>query len=523
MVKVSWVRRICFITIVTLCVFQFLVDNGTSLQSNSSDVLVVGLDRDFAPHEWWSDGTAKGFNPDIIRAVARILHKEIVWVPLEWQHALESLQNGTVDVLFMSASSERNLDFDFSQPILNLSLRIFVRDEVSGIMSIDDLSGHTVAVQAGDIAYSKLQELNPNATIVQVDTQEDAIKLVSEGEVMAAFCNQYAGAFAVLNNSITNVKMIGAPVAIGFRVIAVAKGNTILLDQINYALSVMKKSGEFDQILKQWFGEYLFSNNNSELLQAFELARVGLFVSFVGAIVVFAWNWSLRIKVENTTRQIKLLSDIFKHDLRNIGQGLYTSLEILNENMSQSPLECEMVEVALAEVERAIDLVSDYSKIELLSTGRVKLIAIDLSSMLKSVEKRVKEQFPSVVINASYMHPNGTSIQAVESIEEGFYRILCFLISSNNNKVNSSTISIQTKLKGKYVLISIISREVGISDDIKKELMKQHMGIHTSQIGLNLSLIHAIIVTSKGKIDVKDLLVGQWRKGVIFNVYLRKA
>ncbi|HDD67643.1 MAG TPA: transporter substrate-binding domain-containing protein, partial [Candidatus Thorarchaeota archaeon] len=171
-----------------------------------TDTWVVGIDRYYPPHEYWENGTARGFNVDLIEAVAAAMGKTMVWKPLVWEEAPEALLNGTVDSLCMSVTPEREVNFSFSRPILNLTLRIFVRTDMGGITCIEDLAGHTVAVEENDIAQDTLEKRVPNATIVLVETQDEAIRLVAEGEVTAAFCNEYAGVYAAVRNNFANIK-----------------------------------------------------------------------------------------------------------------------------------------------------------------------------------------------------------------------------------------------------------------------------------------------------------------------------
>lgn len=498
------IRRLYLAVIVALCFLQLFINSGYALQKEVSDPLVVGLDRNFAPHEWWSNGTAKGFNTDIIRAVARTMNKEIMWVPLDWQDAEEILLNGTVDLLFMAVTQERRLHYEFSQPILNLTLRIFVRDEVSGIKSVKDLTGHTVAIEKNDIAQSMLQQLNPDATIVPVDTQNDAIKLVSEGEVTAAFCNQYAGAFAILNNSITNVKMIGDPVDIGKRAIAVRKGNTELLTQINSALSIIKSNGEYEEILKSWFGEYIATNEYQNLSVALNIVFDALLLSLIGIAVIAAWNLSLRTRVEKATRQIKLLGNILKHDLRNIGQGLYSSLETLEISSNLSLSDHKLLHIALTEVERTIELVSDYSAIEELTSGKTKLVTVNISSMIKSIERRMRESHPTVALNISFNHSESISCIANEFIEEALYRILCFLAYPTSEIQESVVIELKAELDLNEVAISISGQDAKIPNEIQQQLTEEGLAFHTSRVGLSMSFVHSVIIASAGRIEIKS-------------------
>lgn len=149
--------------------------------------LIAGIDYNYPPHEFIENGEARGFNVDIMRAIAAHMNESIEFKPMAWHEALDALKNGSIDALCMAKNEERRQYFDFSEPILDIKLAIFVNEEITGIASIEDLEGHTVAVEKGDIAEEILLNRGIKAFIIEADTQDEAMQLLAEREAGAFF------------------------------------------------------------------------------------------------------------------------------------------------------------------------------------------------------------------------------------------------------------------------------------------------------------------------------------------------
>ncbi len=509
-----------FVPLVILLVFSAMVDFTTAQQSipaQSDATWTVALDQAYAPHEYWENNTAKGFNTDIIRSIAEINHWQIIWVPLPWTEAYNALLNGTVESLCMARTPERETLFDFSEPLLNLTLRVFVRRDVSDIQTIGDLAGHTVAVEESDVGHIKIIELCPDAIVVPVASQEEAIRLVARGDVTAAFCNLYAGAYAIIKNAYEGIKIVAEPIPVGVRCIAVGKGNTALLEQINTALETIKATGEYETILKRWFGIYPFPDN-SGLLQALELMTTLLLLSLAGVTVVLTWNWSLRQRVKSTTRKLALLGDLFRHDLRNIEQCIYTSLELIKDQ--QDPTQStKFLDIAISSLERAEQLTSDVSMIEALTSGEMRPTTTELSSILALATKRFSESHPMVRLSTQYAHPRDLRVLAVQCLDEALVRVLSLLTESTLDD-RPKNINIETSVAGKWVTILISSPDVGIPDEQKEGLIRKYQGVAAPVVGLGLSILHASIHASGGDVRIEDRVAGDWRSGIVFRIRL---
>ncbi len=233
----------------TLLVLLFLTLTFITIPSSG---WVIGIDENYPPHEFVENGEVKGFNVDLIRAMAEVVNESVEFKPMPWDSVVKSLNNGSIDMAFMAAYEPRKELYDFTNPVLNVTLAIFVKNDVYGIASLDDLRGHTVVVERGDVAHEVIS--GKGAKVIAVDNQIEAMKMLVRGDAFAYFGNYHTGLYLIQKYGYGDVKVIGKKINVGYRAIAVKKGNTALLNELNYALNAVKSSGKYDEIHDKWFG-----------------------------------------------------------------------------------------------------------------------------------------------------------------------------------------------------------------------------------------------------------------------------
>ena len=80
-------------------------------------ILRVGGDADYPPFSFLENGEAKGFDNDLIRAVAEVMGAEVEFYLTPWEDAKQNLLSGKVDVIGgMAYSEDREPLFEFGTP-----------------------------------------------------------------------------------------------------------------------------------------------------------------------------------------------------------------------------------------------------------------------------------------------------------------------------------------------------------------------------------------------------------------------
>lgn len=270
-------------------------------------VYYIGGDEQFPPYEYLveSEGNQvyRGFNVDIMKAIALETGIEIEFRPMTWAQALAALDKGEVDLIQgMKYDQDRIKKYDFSEPFLISAQAIFVRSE-SYISGLDDIKGQRIAVQEGDIAHQQLKN-NPDYQLVPVTYQTDAFELLLANEVEAVIVNKLAGHYILQRtDNVRKVKRVGADIDPQRYGVAVRKGDKQLLDTINRGIDGIKKNGTYEKIYTKWFGEeldYPTTYYKQRLIIALSiLGALGLVVILLSYI-----SYILRQKVAERTAEI---------------------------------------------------------------------------------------------------------------------------------------------------------------------------------------------------------------------------
>ncbi len=336
-----------FMRISIITIFLTILINTVSIYCNGYENrdIIVGIDEHYPPHEYYENGVAKGFNVDIIKSIAYKLNYNIKWQSMKWADAYQKLLNGEIDMLCMAASEERSKSFEFTdEALLDLKLTIFVKSDVVGLSEVSELAHHTVAVEDADISHNVLAKESPDAIIVPLPSQEDAIKYLESGNSFAYFGNYFTGIFLINRLGYEDIKVIGTPIMISPRVIAFPKGKIRYKNEFTAALRAMKESREYDKIYNKWFGTKVIKFNSILKILLITLAVI-LFI----LLIVIYWNRILRSKVTERTKELQDSEMRYRSIINNMPYGivLLDEKEEINfiNNAGKKILDIEGVEV----------------------------------------------------------------------------------------------------------------------------------------------------------------------------------
>ncbi|WP_027722910.1 transporter substrate-binding domain-containing protein [Maridesulfovibrio zosterae] len=266
-------------------------------------LIIVEGDYDYPPYEFLDNGIPSGFNIDIIRAVAKAEALDIKINLRNWSNVVSDLKSGKCDVVTgMVKSEERSSFFDFSIPHNILSHSIFVHAD-SNIKQLEDLVHSEIIVQKSDIMHEYALKNFTQAKIVAVDSQGEAMLLLASREHDAALLGKLQTIFQLKRDGLTNIKSVGSGFGFGEYCFAVRKDDIKLLGQLNEGLNLIKKTGEYDEIYKKWFGIHERRNNFREIIYYVVLVLIPVILFLVGFII---WTWMLRKSVKQKTKELTL-------------------------------------------------------------------------------------------------------------------------------------------------------------------------------------------------------------------------
>ena len=221
--------------------------------------LVVAMELAYPPFETKdAEGNPSGISVDFAKAFGEYIGREVVIENIAWDGLIPALQTGKADMVMssMTITDERKETVDFSKPYANALLALLTNKD-SGITSIEDMNveGRKIAVKNGSTGYFYAQKNLPNAEIIALPDESACVTEVSQGKADGFIYDQ----LTIYRNWQANLDTTSA-VFIPFQEadqwgIAVQKGNTELLDELNDFIDKFTAEGGFDELTDKYLSE----------------------------------------------------------------------------------------------------------------------------------------------------------------------------------------------------------------------------------------------------------------------------
>lgn len=288
-------------------------------------------DFNHPPYEYVDvDGQYKGFNVDIMKAIANAMALDIEIVPMEWKDAITALDSNQVHgIIGMSQSPERLEKYQFITPTVINNQVIFVSKDTVHINELEDLAGLKVAYQKNDYNESLLLQIS-NVEIIPKGEQKDAILALGRGEVDAALGNQLVGIYHIQKNKLYDkVKIVGEPLVTTKYGPAIAKDNQELFNVLEEGLKIIKRNKTYDKIYKKWFGKEV---NYAKLIYDIYKNEVLIFSGSILIIIIFLYIYNKKLQKEVLKRTGELEQanrDLIKHQNEIYNLAYYDSITSL--------------------------------------------------------------------------------------------------------------------------------------------------------------------------------------------------
>lgn len=226
---------------------------GTEAQSSAGEskeaaggTLVMGTNAQFPPYEFYQDNKIVGIDADIAQAIADKLGMKLEIEDMAFDAIVPAVVSGKVDIgaAGMTVTDVRKQQVDFTDTYATSTQVIIVPDN-SSIKGKDDLEGKAIGVQLGTTGDSLASEIK-GADVERYKKGMEAVQSLTHGKIDAVVIDQATAEAFVKNN--TGIRILDDALSDEHYAMAVKKGNTELLDQINGALKELKEDGTLDKI-----------------------------------------------------------------------------------------------------------------------------------------------------------------------------------------------------------------------------------------------------------------------------------
>lgn len=272
-------RRLLLGISVLLIFALFLAGCGSSTQATSTQAaaqtqstlekvlktkqLTVACVLSFAPFGMKDEkGNPQGYDVDLANELAKSLGAKLTIIDVNSANRIPYLETGKADVVIgdFTRTLERAQKIDFTDPYVVAGETLLVK-KGSGIKSINDLHGKTVAVVKGGTGSIAIKAQVTDSTIQNFDTAADCVTAVKNGQ---------ADAFAEDSNLVTYMAKINPEleevgdsiVPLEYNGLGLRKNDQEWLNYLNLFIFEMNRTGKNQELYQKWFGKKLpFSLN----------------------------------------------------------------------------------------------------------------------------------------------------------------------------------------------------------------------------------------------------------------------
>lgn len=248
-------KKVLCVMLAALMLASFAACSGNS-GDGAKKKLVMATNAYFPPYEYYEGQDIVGIDVEIMAAIAEKMGCDFKVEDMEFDSIINAVDSGKADVGLagMTVTEDRLKNVDFSDSYAT-SKQVIIVPEDSAIASPDDLNNVKIGVQlgtTGDIYISGDIEdgVYTGSSVEQYNSGMEAVLSLTQGKIDAVVIDEQPAKVFVEKNE--GLKILDAEYVEEEYAIAVKKGNTELLDQINKVLAEMKENGELQQIIDKY-------------------------------------------------------------------------------------------------------------------------------------------------------------------------------------------------------------------------------------------------------------------------------
>jgi polar amino acid transport system substrate-binding protein len=220
---------------------------------NTRGVLTVGTDSPYGPFEFGKPPHYKGFDIDLVNAIARKLELRVVIIDTPFGTIFTDLRRRKFDLVASATTITpvRKRYVRFTEPNFDARQSLLVR-RGSSIRSIADLTGKIVGVQDGTTGESFANDNTGARKVVGFPTSRATIRALKAKRVNAVIIDEPV-ATAALKHGVRGVALTTSFSVGNHFAFAVRKRARTLHRGVNWAFDRVKAEGTFRRIYRKWF------------------------------------------------------------------------------------------------------------------------------------------------------------------------------------------------------------------------------------------------------------------------------
>lgn len=219
----------------------------------TAGTLVMATNAEFPPYEYHdgSNDEIVGIDAEIAQAIADKMGCKLQIEDIAFDSIIPEVTSGKADMGMagMTVTDERKKSVDFSDTYAEASQVIIVKND-SSITSPDGLKDKIIGVQTGTTGDIYATDDFGDDHVERYNKGMEAVQALSQGKIDAVIIDREPAKVFIADN--TGLKILDQAYTTEQYAIAVEKGNTALLNNINAALAELKADGTLDKIVSKY-------------------------------------------------------------------------------------------------------------------------------------------------------------------------------------------------------------------------------------------------------------------------------
>ncbi|WP_432407968.1 sensor histidine kinase [Wukongibacter sp. M2B1] len=293
----------------------------------------------------------------------------------------------------------------------------------------------------------------------------------------------------------------------------------VLMTQINETINRTEEINRIEDFYKNDTKESVYLDITTSLMKNSSGKYIGVICSFN--------DITKRKNIEESVERINRLTSLgqltaaLAHEIRNPLSGIKMSAQILNKRLSQhlSTSEKNLFKVIIREIERLDSLITDLLNF---AKPRIpKLQIVDVADILKKAlhfsEKKMREK--QIVVDVKYKIDDIKAYFDKGQLSQIFLNIISNALNAvEDGGILKITVDSPRDREDKFILVIFEDNGCGIKKEDINKIFDPFFTTRESGTGLGLSVVHKLITSNNGEIDVKT----RENLGTTVEIYLPK-
>lgn len=303
--------------------------NGLNLTSkefaylHDHPIITMASDRQWAPLSFMD---AQDHYQGMIADYFRLFEKKlgVRFQPqqhVSWQQVVSQVKQGHLSLIASIVPTiDRQKEFYFTTPFLSFPMVLLAKNNANYIDNFTQLNGKTIAVVKDFWAYEYLHTHYPTISLLSVDSVDEALKAVVNGQAFAFADNLAVANYAMRQSGINGLAVVGESAARFDLSMGIARTDPILFSIMQKVLVSISEE-ERQRIYNRWNPVTLLKQ--VDLRTLWQFVGVSLFILLLLLFALFVYR-SQRNQMRSYIQQVNELTLASKIDWHT-GKVLWTS------------------------------------------------------------------------------------------------------------------------------------------------------------------------------------------------------